>query len=90
MANCYHCGEACDSGDITAGTRHFYCLGCKIVYEILNESNLYAYYEIDITPGISQKKLGNAAQSRYSYLDDKSFKIFRCDTGQYDDPTPRQ
>ena len=70
VANCYHCGEACDSGNITAQGRHFCFWGCKTVYGILNENNLCDYYEIDKTPGVSQKKLGNAAQSRYSYLDD--------------------
>ncbi len=75
VANCYHCGEACDRVDITAEGRHFCCLGCKTVFEILNENNLCAYYEIDKSPGISQKKLDSeklesAVKSRCSYLDD--------------------
>jgi Cu+-exporting ATPase len=40
------------------------------VYEILQENNLCKYYDLDNTPGISQKKLESAASSRYSYLDD--------------------
>ena len=68
---CYHCGDICNKGlDIRSGDKIFCCTGCKTVYEILNENNLCKYYDLDKTPGISQKKLDSAAGSRYSYLDD--------------------
>lgn len=68
---CYHCGDVCNKSlDIRSGDKVFCCTGCKTVYEILQENNLCKYYDLDSTPGISQKKLESAASSRYSYLDD--------------------
>lgn len=67
---CYHCGDLCTSLDIQSGEKTFCCTGCKTVYEILHENNLCKYYDLDETPGISQRKLDNAIGSRYSYLDD--------------------
>ena len=68
---CYHCGDVCNKSlDIRSGDKVFCCTGCKTVYEILQENNLCKYYDLDNTPGISQKKLESAASSRYSYLDD--------------------
>jgi Cu+-exporting ATPase len=68
---CYHCGDVCNKSlDIQSGDKVFCCTGCKTVYEILHENNLCKYYDLDNTPGISQKKLESAAGSRYSYLDD--------------------
>jgi Cu+-exporting ATPase len=69
---CYHCGDVCTSLDIHSGGKTFCCSGCKTVYEILNENNLCKYYDLDETPGISQKKLDSAVSSRYSYLEDGS------------------
>lgn len=68
---CYHCGDVCNKSlDIRSGDKVFCCTGCKTVYEILHENNLCKYYDLDNSPGISQKKLESAASSRYSYLDD--------------------
>ncbi len=68
---CYHCGDVCNKSlDIRSGDKVFCCTGCKTVYEILHENNLCKYYDLDKSPGISQKKLESAASSRYSYLDD--------------------
>ncbi|HRE11784.1 MAG TPA: heavy metal translocating P-type ATPase metal-binding domain-containing protein, partial [Ignavibacteria bacterium] len=64
---CYHCGDVCKKGlDIQSGDKVFCCTGCKTVYEILNENNLCRYYDLDNTPGISQKKLNSAVGSRYT------------------------
>ncbi|MBE2216627.1 MAG: heavy metal translocating P-type ATPase metal-binding domain-containing protein [Ignavibacteria bacterium] len=67
---CYHCGDLCTSLGIHSGEKTFCCTGCKTVYEILHENNLCKYYDLDDTPGISQKKLDSAVGSRYSYLED--------------------
>jgi len=68
---CYHCGEVCKKGlDIQSADKVFCCTGCKTVFEILNENNLCRYYDLDKTPGISQKKLESAVGGRYTYLDD--------------------
>ncbi len=53
---CFHCGEACMDQDICMEDKHFCCLGCKTVYEILSGNNLCAYYNYTDHPGTTQKK----------------------------------
>ena len=52
---CYHCGEPCFTDNIKVEDKPFCCEGCKMVYEILNESNLCEYYNLNENPGISQR-----------------------------------
>ncbi|MCH7415819.1 heavy metal translocating P-type ATPase metal-binding domain-containing protein [Belliella sp. R4-6] len=69
-ANCYHCGESCVDEVLHFDEKEFCCSGCKLVYEVLNENDLCAYYEIAEAPGTS---LGNskAKDNRFDYLDDQ-------------------
>ncbi|MFO7446399.1 MAG: heavy metal translocating P-type ATPase metal-binding domain-containing protein [Ignavibacteriaceae bacterium] len=64
---CYHCGENCRDTSIIIDDKVFCCTGCKMVYQILNENQLDAYYSISETPGITQAE--NKA-NRFEYLDD--------------------
>jgi Cu+-exporting ATPase len=64
---CYHCGEGCD-GSIVSHQHAFCCNGCKTVFEILDENNLCAYYNLNNAPGIAFTKA--ASSSKYAYLDD--------------------
>lgn len=51
----------------------FCCHGCKTVYELLNESGLSSYYDIEEnTPGISMRKVKRSAQ--FAHLDDPTVK----------------
>jgi Cu+-exporting ATPase len=64
---CYHCGENCDTEDIVVQDKHFCCDGCKMVYQLLSDNDLEAYYQLETRPG-------NAVQSKktkaeYAYLD---------------------
>jgi Cu+-exporting ATPase len=63
---CFHCGQQCDEA-IFADDKPFCCVGCKSVFEILNENNLCEYYSIDSQSGVSQKRSTN---SSFAYLDD--------------------
>ncbi|MCB0481110.1 MAG: heavy metal translocating P-type ATPase metal-binding domain-containing protein [Flavobacteriales bacterium] len=45
--NCAHCNELCENDLVWLDEKPFCCLGCKTVYEILNEHGLCDYYEID-------------------------------------------
>jgi len=68
---CYHCGDPCDAEDVVSGGRHFCCNGCKTVYELLQENNLCAYYEVDRqAPGRSPRD--SAYLRRFEFLDDES------------------
>ncbi len=53
---CYHCGEHCDEEVFYVEEKPFCCFGCKTVYEILNENNLCAYYDIAANPGKNRKE----------------------------------
>ena len=66
--NCFHCGETCPTSDISIGDKLFCCNGCKLVYELLSEKDLCAYYTLDHAPGISPGD--KALRSRYEFLDD--------------------
>jgi P-type Cu+ transporter len=67
---CYHCGDDCPDSGIAIGEKIFCCNGCKLVYELLSEKDLCAYYTLDQNPGISPKEAG--ITTKYGYLDDPS------------------
>ena len=52
---CYHCGDECRDEHVVFEGKDFCCMGCKTVYEILNENDLCTYYDLDKNPGISLK-----------------------------------
>ena len=64
---CYHCGDICPDDNIHLGNKYFCCNGCKTVYEILDNTGMCAYYDIDENPGLSLK---GRKQEQYSWLDD--------------------
>lgn len=66
-ASCYHCGQPCRSGEFTRRNHNFCCDGCAVVYELLEESGLGKYYELEKKPGISLRRL--TGQDDYAFLD---------------------
>jgi Cu+-exporting ATPase len=68
-STCYHCGEECKDEILHIGEKDFCCTGCKLVYEVLSESDLCTYYEIAEKPGLSQKSV-SGRDNRFDYLDD--------------------
>lgn len=54
--SCYHCGEVCQEEHILFEEKDFCCHGCQTVYQILDENDLCAYYELEHSPGLSQAK----------------------------------
>ena len=69
---CYHCGDICPSIDIHINEKVFCCNGCKLVYELLKEKDLCAYYTISKTPGSSPAESG--ISTKYHFLNDDSVK----------------
>ena len=64
---CAHCGEKCEDTSASVDVNYFCCLGCKTVFEILNDNGLDAYYRLEVNPGNSPKHAkGN---SYYSFLE---------------------
>ena len=67
---CYHCGDKCTQQNISIGNKIFCCNGCKLVYELLSEKDLCAYYSLSKQPGMSPRE--PALTSKFEYLDDPS------------------
>jgi P-type Cu+ transporter len=63
---CHHCGDVCSDNSIFINDFIFCCNGCKTVYEILNEKDLCAYYDLDANPGL---KIKARTDDTYAYLD---------------------
>jgi len=62
--NCFHCGDICDSEQITYDEKLFCCNGCKTVYEIFSENDLTCYYDLQSAPGSAPKEI----QGKYDFL----------------------
>ncbi|MBP7398096.1 MAG: heavy metal translocating P-type ATPase metal-binding domain-containing protein [Chitinophagales bacterium] len=69
---CFHCGEPCPDATFTIEEKTFCCFGCKTVYEILQDNDLCAYYDIQNFPGQSQKN--KIASAKYEVLDRPDIK----------------
>ncbi|WP_332913599.1 heavy metal translocating P-type ATPase metal-binding domain-containing protein [Algoriphagus boritolerans] len=69
QAKCYHCGETCEQESLVFDDRRFCCQGCKLVYEVLSQNDLCEYYQMESTPGKSQKA-NSSFKNRFDYLDD--------------------
>jgi P-type Cu+ transporter len=63
------------------GNKPFCCVGCKSVFEILNDNNLCEYYSIEQRSGVSQK---NSSTTAFDFLDDKDVrrKILSFDSSE--------
>lgn len=69
---CFHCGEDCTDQPVIAHEKKFCCDGCKMVYEILNQTGMCDYYAISSNPGTSQRiKL---REDKFAFLDDKKIQ----------------
>lgn len=67
-ARCYHCGHQCDNEQLVNDDKTFCCYGCQVVYEIIRESNLCAYYNYESHPGATAGPIDDEA---YAVLDEK-------------------
>ena len=63
---CDHCGDTCYQKPVMLGEKVFCCDGCRSVYQILNDYNLCAYYDLNNHPGITQKS--NVRKDKYAFL----------------------
>lgn len=70
---CFHCGEVCLNDKIGLEEKFFCCEGCKMVFQILNESELCDYYNLNKNPGISQRI--KVRKDKFSFLDDEKIQL---------------
>lgn len=68
MVKCYHCDNICDEEVISLHEKQFCCVGCKTVYEILQENGLCTYYDLNENAGVSLKAAHWAG--KYEFLSD--------------------
>lgn len=69
ITTCFHCGDECANTRIAIADKYFCCKGCKMVYEILNRNDMCDYYELNATPGISQKT--EVRKGKFDFLNDQ-------------------
>lgn len=79
--NCYHCGDLCDSVEITSHEKSFCCNGCKTVYEIFSENNLTCYYDLQSAPGSTPSEISG----KYDFLENVEIakKLLEFDDGKH-------
>lgn len=65
---CFHCGDTCSSEVlISFDEKNFCCTGCKMVYQILNKSELCDYYSFNEVSGV--KVDSNRDSDKFAFLD---------------------
>lgn len=69
--SCYHCGDSCEKEAIFHDGKDFCCNGCKTVYEILNESDLNYYYDLETTPGTTPSRF----EGKFDFLENETIAI---------------
>ncbi|GJM28844.1 MAG: ATPase [Cyclobacteriaceae bacterium] len=62
---CFHCGDQCHLNYVQFDKKHFCCLGCQSVYQILLGSDLVDYYSLESTPGLPQ----SSDKLKFNYLE---------------------
>jgi Cu+-exporting ATPase len=69
QSQCFHCGEVCEKETIALEDKKFCCAGCKLVYEVLSQNELCTYYDLNASPGTSQKNK-NSRKNHFIYLNE--------------------
>ncbi|HEU4553717.1 MAG TPA: heavy metal translocating P-type ATPase metal-binding domain-containing protein [Chitinophaga sp.] len=69
---CYHCGEACENNERWLDDKPFCCEGCKLVFELLNNNGLCAYYQLNGQPGAPQRTPVRA--DKFAFLEDEKIQ----------------
>ncbi|PVW15827.1 heavy metal translocating P-type ATPase [Marixanthomonas spongiae] len=79
MVNCFHCGDPCADTLIEHKEKSFCCHGCKTVFDILHDSDLGYYYDLDSNPGISPQEI----EGKFDFLDNEGIveKLLEFDNG---------
>jgi Cu+-exporting ATPase len=63
---CYHCGDDVIGKGYILLEKKFCCNGCKMVYQLLSENNMEAFYTLDKKPGV---KPSNSSSNKYTFLE---------------------
>lgn len=69
---CYHCGQPCEDRRFVIEEKTFCCYGCKVVFEIINDNELCAYYDYESHPGQTARAVDEEA---YAYLEEDRVQL---------------
>jgi Cu+-exporting ATPase len=72
VENCFHCGGSIEDEHLIFDDKDFCCLGCRTVYEILNENDLCGYYDLEKNPGIKLKS--RSYEGKFDFLEQADVK----------------
>ncbi len=67
---CAHCGEYCSDNLIRLEDHVFCCEGCRMVYQLINQSGLCEYYQFNQHPGINRRTI--TRKDKFAFLDDQA------------------
>jgi len=70
--SCFHCGEPCPDDSIAKGGKNFCCHGCVTVHDILTESGLGQFYDLNEWPGV--RVSASKPQADWAFLDEPEVK----------------
>ena len=65
---CFHCGLPCGGVAIEKGGKVFCCHGCETVHDLLSQSGLAQFYDLNEHPGT--RVSGAPPRERFGFLDD--------------------
>ena len=68
VCSCAHCGEEITHTHIHFADNDFCCDGCKMVYQLLNQTGLCDYYQLNEKPGINKRQ--SIRKDKFAFLDD--------------------
>jgi Cu+-exporting ATPase len=69
---CFHCGLPCPDDTFAKAEKNFCCQGCLIVHDLLAESGLDHFYDLNSHPGVT---IGQAPrQGQWDYLNEPALQ----------------
>jgi Cu+-exporting ATPase len=71
-ASCFHCGDNCADATFARGEKFFCCNGCLIVHDLLAESGLEHFYDLNPHPGVRAQ--GDTNNARWAFLDEPALQ----------------
>ncbi|HVM47662.1 MAG TPA: heavy metal translocating P-type ATPase metal-binding domain-containing protein [Candidatus Acidoferrum sp.] len=71
-AACFHCGEPCYDRELSRDGKAFCCQGCLFVHDLLEQSGLGQFYQLDRHPGVRIRQ--GARREQWAYLDDPALQ----------------
>jgi len=69
---CFHCGEPCPDATFARVEKVFCCQGCLVVHDLLAESGLGQFYDLNRHPGVRIRDAGR--KDRFAYLNDPALQ----------------